>query len=335
MSVAVLEALFYKINEFLNEKTDEEINLLWHGGEPLLPGVKYYQKIISFQKKFCSQTKHRIKHSIQTNLTCLNTDFVNILRELGINSVGTSYDPEPHMRGPGKNIDSLVYNLRFVQSLKILEKFDIGWGLIYVVTKKSLKDPMGVFHFLTNFRLTGGINFNPVLIYDKERKNLAITPGEFVDFLGAIFPEWWEHNSRYPDIEPFKSLVDNIMHGNHNLSCVDSGSCTYNHINISPEGDASQCGRSADWKLLNYGNITNNSIREILFHDLRKQLESRTNTLFKTECANCRFWEICHGGCPLDAWSKHKDFQHRSEWCYSKKGFIEKYFEPITGAKYK
>lgn len=334
MTPELLGKLFYRINEYLEEHADTEINLLWHGGEPLLPGVKYYHKIIDIQEKLCAGTKHRIKHSIQTNLTCFSKDFIDIFLKLGITSVGTSFDPEPHMRGPGENIDSISYNSRFINSIHILEEHKIGWGIIYVVTKKSLKDPLSVFYFLTNFLLTGGINFNPVLIYDRARKHLAITPREFVDFLGVIFPVWWKHRLRYPDVEPFKSLVDNIILGNRSLSCVDSGNCTYHHINISPEGNASQCGRSSDWDLLNYGNIVNFSIREILFHNLRKQLELRNKTLSRTECADCRFWDICHGGCPLDAWSKHKNFQHKSEWCYSKKGFIEKYFEPITGAKY-
>jgi uncharacterized protein len=334
MSFLVLAALFSKINEYLEEQKNEEINLLWHGGEPLLPGINYFRRIIDIQHEYCRKTKDRIIHSIQTNLTCLTNDYIEVLHELGIDSVGTSYDPEPHMRGPGKKVDTLAYNLKFVEAVKILDKFNIGWGLIYVVTKKSLNDPQGVFNFLTNLRLTGGINFNPVLIYDKERKHLAITPEEFVGFLGAIFPEWWAHRERYPDIEPFKSLVCNIIDGDTSLSCVDSGSCTYHHINISPEGDASQCGRSSDWEILNYGNITRNSIMEILYHEDRKQLDLRTKNLFSSECAGCRLWNICHGGCPLDAWSKHKDFQHKSEWCYSKKGFIEKYFEPVTGFKY-
>jgi uncharacterized protein len=334
MSLQIIEALFKKTDHYLKEKPEEHINLLWHGGEPLLPGVSYYRKIIDILNRECPETKERIDHSIQTNLTCFNRDFLEIFSELNITSVGTSYDPEPHMRGPGENIDSTVYNTRFLKGIQLLEKYTIGWGVIYVVTQKSLKDPLAVFYMLTNFQLNGGVNFNPVLIYDDERKHLSITPAEYVDFLGTIFPVWWENAERYPNVEPFKSLVENIIHGKKSLSCVDSGSCTYHHINISPEGDASQCGRSADWGLLNYGNITRNSIHEILYHSERKQLESRTQTLFETECSECRFWDICHGGCPLDSWSKHKDFQHKSEWCYAKKGFLEKYFEPITGHTY-
>jgi len=334
MSGEVLEALFIKSNEFLLQHPEEKIDILWHGGEPLLPGIDYYNKIINLLESHCSETRSRIKHSIQTNLTNLTDDFARLLLKIGITAVGTSYDPEPNMRGFGKNVDTIAYNSKFLNAIRLLDKYGIGWGLIYVVTSESIKDPLGVFYFLTNLLLTGGINFNPVLIYDDERKNLAITPAEFVEFLGTIFPVWWENRSRYPDIEPFRSLVNNIINGHRHLACVDSGDCTYHHINIAPNGDASQCGRSSDWELLDYGNIKENSIEEILYHKERDQLQKRVQLLENGECAGCRFWDICHGGCPLDAWSKHKSFQHKSEWCFAKRGFVTKYFEPITGVTF-
>lgn len=334
MSLDVLETAFIRFDEYLNEFPDEKIELLWHGGEPLLLGVDYYRTAIGLLDERCKNTKSRIKHNIQTNLTCFTEDFVEIFNDLGITAVGTSYDPEPHMRGPGASIDSDTYNRRFIRGLNTLENNGFGWGMIYVVTKKSLSKPLDVFYFLTNLKITGGVNFNPVLIYDEERKGIAVTPEEYVDFLGEIFPEWWGNRHRYPDIEPFKSLVNNIINGHRSLSCVDSGNCTYHHINITPDGETSQCGRSADWGLLQYGNIREKSLKEIIEDIQRRELEERVNYLRENDCAECRFWEICHGGCPLDAYSRHKDFMHKSEWCNAKRGFIEKYFEPITGSRF-
>jgi len=334
MTEEILKALFIKSNEYLQNRPDETLEILWHGGEPLLPGIPYYKNILKLLQKYCPNTRLRMKHSIQTNLTCLTEDYVKLLLEFGITAVGTSYDPEPNMRGIGKNVDTITYNRKFLHSLRLLDNYGIGWGLIYVVTQKSLEDPVSVFYFLTNLLLTGGVNFNPVLIYDKERRNISITPLEFVDFLGIIFPFWWENRNRYSDIEPFKSLVNNIIHGHRHLACVDSGECTYHHINVAPNGDTSQCGRSSDWKLLDYGNIVDSSLEDILLHKERDQLKLRVEQLHQGECSDCRFWELCHGGCPLDSWSEHKDFKHKSEWCYAKTGFITKYFEPVTGVSF-
>ena len=194
-----------------------------------------------------------------------------------------------------------MYNKKFMESLAILEKNAIGWGMIYVVTKRSLEDPLKVFNLLSNLLLTGGFNINPVLIYDDSRKDLAITPEEYVKFLGEIFPVWWENRLRYPDIQPFKGLVETIIHGNINLGCVESGSCTYHHINVTPDGETSQCGRSADWGLLQYGNIFDKTLMQILHDEKRDELDLRVRKLYNTDCKDCRYWGICHGGCPLYA----------------------------------
>ena len=334
MSVEVLEQLYRRIDEYLKEDPTDVVELLWHGGEPLLLGDKYYQKAAEVQNRYCSKTQNRIKHSMQTNLTCFSETFIPVFKKLGINSLGTSYDPEPNIRGIGKKLNSDTYNRKFMKSLAILDKNAIGWGMIYVVTKRSLKDPVKAFNFLGNLLLSGGFNMNPVLMYDENRQDISVTPEEYVDFLGKIFPIWWKNKERYPDVQPFKGLVDTIVHGNINLGCVDSGSCTYHHINVAPDGETSQCGRSADWGLLQYGNIFDKSLMQILHDEKRDELEVRVGKLYDSDCKGCRFWEICHGGCPLDAWSKHKSFMHKSEWCDARGGFIERYFEPVTGYQY-
>jgi len=92
--------------------------------------------------------------------------------------------------------------------------------------------------------------------------------------------------------------------------------------------------RCADWKLLDYGSLFDRSIVEILAHPEREPLRQRDAVLASSECADCRFWTLCHGGCPLDAWADQKSFHHKTAWCQAKRGFIEKYFEPITGVRY-
>jgi radical SAM protein with 4Fe4S-binding SPASM domain len=247
----------------------------------------------------------------------------------------TSFDPGPHIRGFGKKINSVKYNQMFMKGVGLLEKYGFGWGLIYVVTRKSLIKPVDVFSFLTNLKLDGGFNMNPVLIYDNKCQNIAITPEEYVEFLGAIFPTWWKHQDRYPGVEPFRSLTRSIKDGIISLGCVDSGNCAYNHLNIDPNGDTSQCGRSSDWGLLNYGNIHQKTLSEIMKDEQRNQFVERNELLQKTVCKGCRFWTLCHGGCPLYAYAEHGNFMHKSKWCEAKRRFIEKYFEPITGIKFK
>jgi sulfatase maturation enzyme AslB (radical SAM superfamily) len=71
---------------------------------------------------------------------------------------------------------------------------------------------------------------------------------------------------------------------------------------------------------------------DAILHDpQRNALHQRVEKLQKTEYGGYGYREPCHSGCPLDAYWKHKDFMHKSEWCSAKPAFIERYFEPITG----
>ncbi len=334
MSLEILELVFRRIGSYLETNADARIEIIWHGGEPLLLGAEYYHNAYRLQQTYCSGSQDRITHAIQSNLTCLTPAFLKAFKLLGITAVGTSYDPHPHMRGPGEQCDSEKYNRRFFEGIALLERSGLGWGVIYVVTKDSLKDPVNLFYFLTNLKPTGGVSMNPVLIYDQERRHLAISAVEYADFLGTIFPEWWAHRRRYPDVQPFKGLYDNIIEKRHNLCCAESGRCSHDYINIAPGGELSHCGRSGDWELLDYGHLSTKSFDEVFIDPQRITLRDRAKMLHEGECRDCRFFTICHGGCPLDAYSLHGDFLHKSEWCQSRKHFIERYFEPITGTRF-
>jgi uncharacterized protein len=332
MSFEVLELFFSRANEFLEERPSEELNVIWHGGEPLLLNPSYYEEACKFQEKHCADTAIRIKHGIQTNLTTLARKHLVPLKRLGISCIGTSYDPLPNIRGIGKNVNSRKYNTRFMEAIRLLDEEDIGWGIIYVVTKRSLENPVGIMHFLSNLSPNGSFMMNPVLVYGGGLEDIKITPAEYVDFLGATFTTWWKNRNFMGKVDPFFSIVRNLTDDHRSLMCTDSGGCAYTHIDMMPDGRVSHCGRSADWGLLDYGSIYDRSLCEILSDPRRNILSDRNAVLQNTECKECRFWDICHGGCPLDGWAASGSLQGKTEWCHAKKGFIEKYVEPALAA---
>ncbi|MBK7174394.1 MAG: radical SAM protein [Bacteroidales bacterium] len=117
MKTDLLELIFVRMDEYLKQEINERITLIWHGGEPLLLGADYFRKAIGFQQKYCAETSDRIEHAIQSNLTLLNQEFVDIFRSMGINQIGTSFEPIANIRGPGVKRDSEWYNRKFMQGL--------------------------------------------------------------------------------------------------------------------------------------------------------------------------------------------------------------------------
>jgi uncharacterized protein len=334
MPLDILELLFVRINAFLEERPGEQLEIVWHGGEPLLLGADYFEKARTFQDKHCPATANRIRHTVQTNLTLLSPAFIAALRQLGMSSVGTSYDPVDGVRLLKKGDDGAAYNRRFLEAVALLEREGFRWGVICVVTKLSLERPLDIFHFMTNLVPDGGVMFNPVNLEKPEHDHLKISAEEFTGFLGAIFPAWWELRHRYPRVEPFRSLTGALFSDTkQNYFCNDGGNCANTHFNLGPEGRWSHCGRSADWGLLDYGTIFERSISEVFSDAGRERLRHRNEVLSNGECSGCRWWPVCHGGCPLDGHMNAGTLMGKTLWCHAKRDFIERYVAPVTGLK--
>lgn len=294
-------------------------------------GADYFRRALEFQERLCPQTKRRIEHLVQSNLTLVTKPLLEAFRALGITQVGSSYDHIPGIRGFGPSRDSDAYNRKFMDGISLLDEFGFTWGVIYVVHRRSLPLALDIFHFLTNLSVRTQPNFNPVAIYGEDPERLAITGEEFADFLGRIFPVWWQNRERYPSVKPFLGWVENVQDRKMSLGCEHSGSCSYEWVYIGPEGATSQCGRSGDYAVADYGNIRERSLDDILRDKRRGVFAERLDVLAKTECADCRFWGMCHGGCPVDAYMTYGGFFRKAPGCDGMRIFLERYFEPITG----
>ncbi len=334
ISLEKLTKVFIHVNEYLEKNPHETFSIVWHGGEPLIVGAEFYRNVIKIVDQYCPQTKSRIEYDLQSNLTLLTQEMIDVFKQMGITRVGTSYEPYKGIRGFGPNRDSDAYNRAFFRGVKLLEKNGFGWGFIYVVTKQVLDKPIELFHILTNLKGQHGFQIHPVYSYKNEDRNgVGITVMEFAEFLGAMFQQWWEHRERYPHVDPFYSYLNHYSGGGR-VACSESGNCAYTHIYIGPDGEYSHCGRSSDWDVFMSGNVDDTSIIDVFNLDYRRELEQRKTHLAETECKGCEYFRLCHGGCPLDGWNKTGNVMSKTQWCQSQKYFLKNYFEPITGLKF-
>lgn len=334
ISPELLELVFMRINDYLIDNINERIEVIWHGGEPCIVGVDFYRNVLRILKERCTKTSDRIDFNIQSNLTLINQELLDVFKEMRITMIGTSFEPFNGIRGIGINRDSNLYNEKFYKGLELLEKNNIPWGFIYVVTRSVLNKPLEIFNILNNFSCIRGFDFHAVYSYKhQDPNNVLITPKQFADFLGAICETWWNKRKLIGRIDPFESYFEKYTKTKSGLLCTDSN-CAYTHLYIGPTGELSHCGRSSEWDVFEIGNIRDFSINEAFKLQYRQILNDRNLHLSNTDCKGCRYFSICHGGCPLDGWNITGDLRSKTEWCVSTRYFLEKYFEPITGLKF-
>jgi uncharacterized protein len=85
MPLELLEIVYKRIDEYLSAVPDDDILIIWHGGEPLLNGVEFFEAAHAFKKEICSATGSRIENAIQSNITLINEKFISVLKKMGIN----------------------------------------------------------------------------------------------------------------------------------------------------------------------------------------------------------------------------------------------------------
>ncbi len=329
----ILQILYERIHEYLALHNDE-INILWHGGEPLMLGPGFFWEVFKIQKNVCTKTMmDRIHHSIQTNLTLFSEYFVPVFKKLCLTSIGTSFDPIRGLRGIGAVIDSEKYSRKFMHGVEILEKYGFDWGINYVVTKKSLSSAEKIFYFLTNLQPQGIVNFNPVLFSDYDGNDLAITPDEFADFLGDIFRLWWKNRFRYESVQPFCGIVESVIKKNFNPENMKFGVCdlSYFSIEVHPDGNTYQNGTLSYEHSISFGNIDEYPLETILKENKNTIRREKKRQLLVKECIDCALYVYCHGTLDEKEYMEYKSYVRKDEWCRARVGFIENYFKPITG----
>jgi len=336
MTLDTLQTLMERIAEYLSVDSFRRVGITWHGGEPALMGVEFFRAAGILQKEVLGVNADRLQHSIQSNLTVMSEDLANAYADLGIRSVGSSYDMSPGVRTIGKH-NSDNYNRKFFRGLEIIHRHGIGTGIIFVVTSRVIERPVETMIFLTNLlgkRHRGHFRLNPMYMEGEallQEHSLSITSEQYGHFLGKAYQYWYPRRHVLSGIAPFSGLAQIVDGIPTNMSCEEVGSCGDTHLAVAPNGDLYQCGRAMDNDILKYGNIHHDSFDVTFETPLKKELLRRSSKLRVSDCASCDLWEYCHGGCPIDGHIAYHEWQHKTYYCGTKHILFPEYVYPMHG----
>ena len=102
---------------------------VWHGGEPLVVGKKFYQKALEFQDKYNSG-KVIIENRLQTNAVAMDRAWINFLKTHNF-KMESSFDAFDNDKSRGKSQQVL-------RNLLLAKDMDYAPGnVMFIVTKKN------------------------------------------------------------------------------------------------------------------------------------------------------------------------------------------------------
>ncbi len=111
----------------------DTVNFIWHGGEPLLAGLEYFQRAVALQEATREGTGKRFVNSLQTNGTLVSRELAEFFKSSGF-AVGVSLDGPPGHHDRGRPFASgLGSYARALAGYDLLREHEVSVGLVCVV----------------------------------------------------------------------------------------------------------------------------------------------------------------------------------------------------------
>ena len=328
MTPELVQRLYSEIPEYSKFKGINNLTFLWHGGEPLLLGKSFYASAWEESRSFKGLS---IKHHIQSNLLLLDREWAELIKKFDVH-LSTSVDPVGQDR---------VYKDGRPQYPDWMEKFNLACtnnlriGIVFTVTPGHRDRVAEVYNFFKNIQVLSsipvGVRVNPIYpagaASDFDLSEL-LNPEEFGLFLHQLWELWIGDGMPFP-LSPLKEWKER-----RGLSCDFSGRCYDHFIGVDSIGDIYHCGRFAD-TFSPWGNIMEDKLADILQHQQYQELSRREEALKEGPCQGCSYWDLCHGGCPYQAYLKFGEVTHPSPFCPGYKLFLSKSGLGMTEAERK
>ena len=307
-----LESL--RLVENLGRETDAgDLDLCFHGGEPLLAGFDFYKQALPAIRKNLGQS---VRLSLQSNLWNLTDDFCKLFFDYQVR-VGTSLDgPEQvndRQRGPG-------YFKKTMEGIHLLHKHGMNTGCIAAFTSHSAAKVNEVFEFFLKNTLSFSVHCAVKPIQYNGDQKLFLSAEGFERVLIQLLDLYLE-NANKIRISTLDDMIKNIAREKSGL-CTFSR-CIGNYIAVSSEGGIYPCNRFAGMKEFSFGCLdTIHSFSDIERSGAWGRLMDWQSRIDK-ECRDCFYKAICHGGCPYAGHSTNQREPARDPLCRAYRGVYQ------------
>ena len=300
----------------------QKINVVLHGGEPLLLEAKTYE--LFFDK--ITKRINNISFSIQTNGTLLNDEKLKILKKYNVH-IGISLDGCNEQQNKNRIYPNGKNSFKEVKkTIDLLNSTNTKFGIIMTLSKNNLNHEEELYDFIK----TNNIYCNVRPAFPTKQtilENELMSDEEYIKFFIKLFNLWYDDKKSEVKLTQIGELYDEFIKvmepKRYKRSCTDSENCFKNFVSIDIEGNVYTCNRTYNEKTFYLGNLNKESIEQIK-DSANKLYIKRKNNMDKSKCMNCEILEYCNGGCPANSYYLYDDFTKPYEYfCKSKKAIYQ------------
>lgn len=320
MSEGLLEL---HIKQYIEAQTVSEVVFTWQGGEPMLAGLVFFEKVIEYQQRY-KKPNQVILNDLQTNGVMLDDKWCEFLVKHKF-LVGISIDgpAEFHNKHRYTKTQTPTHG-RVMDAVHLLRKHHITYNALCVVNRDNAKAPLEVYRFIRDEVKPQIIQFIPCIemtdftdvapkFWPKERLpklgSLAAKPGnddsvvtqwtvdpeDWGTFLTQIWDEWFKHDFGDVFVDQFENIIS-LMFGYGAQKCVNAKNCG-KALAVEHNGDVFSCDHYVypEYKL---GNIKESHEGDMAYSIKQEQFGLAKSESLPKYCRECFFIGVCWGECP-------------------------------------
>jgi len=266
----------------------------WQGGEPLLAGLDFFEKVVEYQQKF-GLSGQLVSNNLQTNGLLLNEEWARFFRKynffLGVSLDGPEKDHLPYRHALNKESS---YR-QTLQGIGTLKKYGVEFSILAVVNDVTVRKPRELYQFFLRKGLTS-LQFIPCVEVDGATgalKDYSVGAAPYGDFLCTLFDAWYNNGRPLASIRLFENILA-IYLGREAEICAFKDQCD-SYVVIEYNGDVYPCDFFVEdsWRL---GNLLVTPISELVNNQQAKAFH-RGKAEQTSGCDTCAWNVICHCGC--------------------------------------
>ena len=282
------ESILEQVIKLAQEEFDD-VQYIWHGGEPLLCGISFFEKAETMQKKY-AKSNGKYSNIIQSNGTLLTQEYCSFIKKKKF-KLGISFD------GPDNN-EARKSTQKVLKAIELAKSMNVDFGCVSVIHGDNFLNQIHIYEYFKSIQK--GAKLNPVFEAGALENNteLKMDITAYISSLKTLF-DYWIFDSNAVDIEPLNQYLKMAMM-KKTTSCNFS-SCLFHWLGVDSNGDLFPCGRDYEASY-NLGNILKiEKIRNAFESDGYKRLISES-IIRREKCRNlCELFNMCQGGCNNNA----------------------------------
>jgi uncharacterized protein len=278
---------------------DGPIQFSWHGGEPTLLGLDYFQAIVAVQRRH-RPAGRRIANGIQTNGVLVDDAWCRFFAEEGF-TVGLSLDgPAPQHDAWRVTRGGRGTHAEAMRALERLQRHGVGVDILCAVHRVNVQHPLRVYRFL---RASGARSLGFLPVVEPVPGSLTgvsshtVPADAYGAFLCAVFDEWVAHDATRVAVQNFDEALRPARGLDHSL-CVFRETCGQVPV-LEHDGTVYACDHFVD-AAHRIGSIRERSLADLLDDPRLRAFGQAKRDALPTQCRSCDVIASCNGGCPKD-----------------------------------